>query len=65
MRNTSDGSSANKISSPGVKNVSIPSQRSETIGIPQAAASNRRTLGLKPAAIISRRVTFNVKRLAP
>ena len=34
------------------------------IGVPQAAASNSRTLGEQPAATMSARVTFSVKRCA-
>jgi hypothetical protein len=40
----------------------MPCQRSLMIGVPQAAASNRRTLGDQPASIMSARVTFKVKR---
>jgi hypothetical protein len=32
------------------------------MGVPHAPASNRRTLGDHPASIMSRRVTFSVKR---
>ena len=49
-----------RISVPGAKNESSPGQLSETMVVPQAAASNRRTEGEKPAIAISRRVTFNV-----
>jgi hypothetical protein len=51
-----------QISMPGAKIDSMPSQRSEITGVPQAAASNSRTLGLWPARIMSARVTFRVKR---
>ena len=43
------GASASRISRPGSKSVSSPSQTSEMIGVPQAAASNSRTLGRQPA----------------
>ena len=36
---------ATRISSPGVKKSSSPAHESLMIGVPQAAASNRRTLG--------------------
>ena len=42
--------------------VSSPAQRSLTIGVPQAAASNRRTLGDQPAFTMSVRVMLSVKR---
>ncbi len=48
----------------GLESLSSPSQTSEMIGVAQAAASNRRTLGLHPAATMSARVTFSVKRRA-
>jgi hypothetical protein len=61
-RRTSAGPSASAISRPGASTLSIPSQRSLTIGVPQAAASNSRTLGDQPAAIMSARVTLSVQR---
>ena len=48
--------------SPSRNSVSSPGQRSLMIGVPQAAASNSRTLGDQPAARMSARVTFSVKR---
>jgi hypothetical protein len=39
-----------------------PGQLSLITGTPVAAASKRRTLGDHPAAIMSARVTFSVKR---
>ncbi len=39
-----------------------PLHLSLMIGVPQAAASNSLTLGDQPAAIMSARVTFRVKR---
>jgi hypothetical protein len=39
--------------------VSSPGQRSLITGVPQAAASNSRTLGEKPAEIMSARVMFS------
>jgi hypothetical protein len=50
------------ICSPGVRNWSRPGQSSERIAAPQAEASNRRTEGETPAATISLRVRFKVKR---
>ena len=47
---------------PGQQISSSPGQRSLMIGTPQAAASNRRTLGDQPAGIMSARVMFSVKR---
>ena len=35
------------------------------MGVAQAAASKRRTLGLQPARTMSARVTLRVKRLRP
>jgi hypothetical protein len=64
VRSTSSAVSLRTISRPGSNSVSMPSHRSETIGVAQAPASNRRTLGLYPARIMSARVTFSVKRLA-
>ncbi len=52
------------ISRPGSSMLSIPSHLSEMIGVAQAPASNRRTEGDQPAAIMSARVTFSVKREA-
>ena len=46
------------------EDLSIPGQRSEMIGVAQAAASNSRTDGDQPAAIMSARVTFSVNREA-
>jgi hypothetical protein len=46
----------------GHQQVLDPSQRSEMTGTPHAPASNRRTEGDQPAAIMSARVTFSVKR---
>ena len=54
--------SATRISSPGVKTASIPSQRSVRIGAPQAAASNRRPDGHQPLLAMASRVTFSVSR---
>ena len=48
------------ISRLGVKNVSRPSHQSETIGVPQAAASNKRPDGHHPFAAMSARVMFSV-----
>ena len=62
---TASASSASTISRPGSSSVSRPAQRSDTIGVPQAAASNSRTEGDHPAAIMSARVTFSVQRQAP
>ncbi len=42
----------------------MPFQASLTIGVPQAAASNSRTLGENPAAIMSARVRLRVNRCA-
>jgi hypothetical protein len=63
-RPTSSLRSASSISVPGVKRLSIPSHLSEITGTAQAAATNSRTEGDQPAAIMSARVTFNVKREA-
>ena len=60
---TSSGASARAICAPGERIASSPSQLSDRMGVPQAAASNRRTLGLWPARTMSARVTFRVKRL--
>jgi hypothetical protein len=54
--------SARMISRPGTSRSSMPSQRSEMTGTPHAPASKRRTEGDQPAAIMSARVTFSVKR---
>ena len=56
------GVRAVRISSPILKKVPRPGHSSLMIGVAQAAASNRRTLGEKPAATMSARVTFRVKR---
>lgn len=61
---TSSGPRTKTISPPGVNTVSMPSHTSERIGTPQAAASNRRMLGLNPTATMSARVMFRVNRLA-
>jgi hypothetical protein len=49
---------------PGASTSSSPGHQSLTMGVAHAAASNRRTLGLHPAAIMSARVTLSVKRCA-
>jgi hypothetical protein len=61
---TSAVSVASTISRPGTSTSSIPFHRSEMIGVPHAAASNSRTEGDQPAATMSARVTFSVKREA-
>src|SRR5690606_11648340 len=55
---TSAALSARTISRSGANTASMPSQRSDTIGVAQAPASNRRTEGDQPAAIMSARVTL-------
>jgi hypothetical protein len=57
---TAAASSARMISRLGRRIVSMPSQMSEMTGVPQAAASNSRTLGLWPARTMSARVTLSV-----
>ena len=59
---TSVLSCAITISSFGRKISASPGQSSEMIGVPHAAASNSRTLGEYPAARMSARVRFKVKR---
>ncbi|GAO04841.1 hypothetical protein PSR1_03737 [Anaeromyxobacter sp. PSR-1] len=56
----SRGERATRISSPGVKNASRPSNQSDRTGTPQAAASNSRPDGQWPSAAISARVTLSV-----
>lgn len=58
----SSASWATRISLPGVKKRSSPSQASDSTGVPHAAASNRRPDGQLPIAAIARRVAFNVSR---
>jgi hypothetical protein len=60
MWRTASDVSASRISLPGWKKVSRPGQLSLITGTPQAAASNRRTLGEKPAAAMSGRVRLSV-----
>jgi hypothetical protein len=55
-------SCATRISAPGVKKASSPSQWSERMGVPQAAASKSRPDGQNPVSAIARLVTFNVTR---
>ena len=51
-----------RISEPWRKNSLNPGHTSLITGTPQAAASNRRTLGDHPAATMSLRVMLSVKR---
>jgi hypothetical protein len=61
---TSGAERQTRISRPGSSTDSSPSQGSVRIGVPQAAASNSRTLGDHPARTMSRRVTLSVNRCA-
>ncbi len=56
---------ATMISRPGSKKVSSPVQASLRMGVPQAAASNRRPDGHQPMRAMEARVTFSVMRDEP